>query len=159
MAVNLSGLLLFMYAKNRAPPGTSPQDATRLALPVLFIRPPILGLVLASTLTQNQAASAPANAGGSGANLAAAGHSLLSAAGVPAPPQKYFPSFLGLSSRHAHESASGYGLKAKSDPKTPLDGFAHPVISKQVPAPDAKWEDDTDTVTLSYRERDPDTTK
>jgi hypothetical protein len=152
MAFNFSGLFLFLLAKNRASqqPGVSPQDATRRALPVLFINPPILGLLATSTLTQNQPVVAASNSAGKA--LAAAGHSLLSAAGVELP-QKFFPSFIGLSLRHAHESAESCGLTPKNDRSTPPNQLTHPIVMSQKPAQDVKWEDDMDTVTFTYKSK------
>jgi hypothetical protein len=134
-------LLALLVAQRQ---GDSPNDAGRIALLAMTVRPPMVGLMLALAMSK-QAALKPA---------------------LPAPPKdkpntsvidsvvprpdashSFFPTFLGLTKKQAASRAREYGLNPcfiEIEHNTP----GKDTVQGQDPLPGAKWPNDIKDVKL-----------
>jgi hypothetical protein len=154
MPLSSNNLLFFVVARNRFQvQGLDPPEATRRALPVLLVRPAVLGFLLSNAFSQTKA-SAVSSVGGDGTSSVGAAHglSLLTAAGVPAR-ERYFPPFIHLSPRQAHEEARLHGIHVDTVHKADLADFKDPVVVAQDPKAGVNREEGMDSVKLTFGER------
>jgi hypothetical protein len=124
--------------------GGSSNDAGRAALVATMIRPPMLGLLMAISLSKPEPAPPKIGKGPKGSTTGVAvfnsvapkhGHAL-----------SFFPTFVGLTKRQASVNAKQLGLDVTI--VEIVDGPGKEVVVGQEPAPGANWPHDLREVKL-----------